>query len=99
MSTRHVQTELDEDEYEQFRNFADERGVSLKEAGREALIEWVESQQHVDPFDPAFTVLEELDDDLPETAETDAREESDTTDEWTGQDIDFKLAEAPDPSN
>ena len=30
--TKHVQTELDEEEYERFREFAEEHGLSLKEA-------------------------------------------------------------------
>ena len=37
--TKHVQTELNEDEYERFREFVREHGLSLKEAGHEALVE------------------------------------------------------------
>lgn len=37
--TKHVQTELREDEYERFRELAREHGLSIKEAGHEALIE------------------------------------------------------------
>jgi hypothetical protein len=94
--TKHVQTELTEDEYERFREFASEHGLSLKEAGHEALIEWIERQQQADPNDPAFTVLDNLEDgSLPETAETDARDEDDLVDEWNGSDESFTLAEDP----
>ena len=94
--TKHVQTELDEEEYEQFRKFANEHGLSLKEAGHEALIEWVERQQQADPNDPAFTVLDDLDDSaLQPTAQTDARAEDDPVDEWHGNDDSFVLAEEP----
>ncbi|WP_435130045.1 hypothetical protein [Halobaculum sp. D14] len=94
--TKHVQTELNEDEYERFREFASEHGLSLKEAGHKALIEWIERQQQADPNDPAFTVLDDLEDEsLPETAETDARDEDDLVDEWNGSDQSFTLAEDP----
>jgi hypothetical protein len=90
--TKHVQTELTEDEYERFRSFAQEHGLSLKEAGREAVIEWIERQQRADPNDRAFTVLEELEAaSLPDTAETDARKEDDLVDEWHGDDEPISL--------
>ena len=94
--TKHVQTELNEDEYERFREFASEHGLSLKEAGHEALIEWIERQQQADPNDPAFTVLDDLEDEsLPASAETDAREEGDLVDKWHGSDESFTLADDP----
>ena len=94
--TKHVQTELNEEEYERFREFAEEHGLSLKEASHEALIEWVERQQQADPNDAAFTVLDDLDDSsLPQTAQTDARKEDDLVDEWHGNDESFVLAEDP----
>ena len=94
--TKHVQTELDEDEYERFREFAREHGLSIKEAGHEALIEWIERRQQADPNDPAFTVLDELDaDSLPESAATDARDEDDLIDEWRGSEASFTLADDP----
>ena len=94
--TKHVQTELSEDEYERFREFAREHGLSLKEAGHEALIEWIERQQRADPNDPAFTVLDDLETDaLPASAETDAREEDDLVEEWDGSDESFTLADDP----
>lgn len=94
--TKHVQTELNEDEYERFREFAREHGLSLKEAGHEALIEWIERQQQADPNDPAFTVLDDLEDEpLPASAATDAHEENDLVDEWHGSDEPFTLADDP----
>ena len=94
--TKHVQTELNEDEYERFRKFAREHGLSLKEAGHEALVEWIERQQQADPNDPAFTVLDDLEDEsLPASAATDAREEDDLVEEWDGSDEPFTLADDP----
>jgi transcriptional accessory protein Tex/SPT6 len=94
--TKHVQTELSEDEYEQFREFAREHGLSIKEAGHEALVEWIERQQQADPNDPAFTVLDELEDEsLPESAATDARSEDDLVEEWDGSGESFTLADDP----
>lgn len=94
--TKHVQTELSEDEYERFREFAREHGLSLKEAGYEALIEWIERQERPDPHDPAFTVLDELGaESLPESAQTDARDEDDVVEEWHGTDESFTLADDP----
>lgn len=95
--TKHVQTELGEEEYELFREFARERGLSLKEAGHRALVDWIERQQQPDPNDVAFTALDDLDDDsLPPTAETDARDEDDLTEAWHGSDESFVLADDPD---
>ncbi|WP_158237432.1 hypothetical protein [Halegenticoccus soli] len=94
--TKHVQTELREDEYERFREFAREQGLSLKEAGQKALLEWIERQQRADPNDRAFTVLDELEgDSLPDTADTDARNEADLVEEWHGSDETFTLADDP----
>lgn len=94
--TKHVQTELEEGEYERFRELAREHGLSLKQASREALIEWVERQQQADPTDRAFTVPNELESDsVPESATTDTREEDDLYDEWHGSDGTFTLADDP----
>lgn len=92
--SKHVQTELDRDEYEAFREFARERGLTVKEAGHEALVSWIERQRRADPNDRAFTVLDELDD-LSAAAETDARLAADLVDEWTGDDVAFTLADDP----
>lgn len=91
-----VSTEPSEDEYERFREFAKEPGLSLKEAGHEALIEWIERQQRADPNDRAFTVLDELEvDSLPKSADTDARDEDDLVDEWHGSGEAFTLTDDP----
>lgn len=93
---KHVQTELTEDEYERFRQFASEQGLSLKEAGREALVSWIERQQQADPNDPAFTVLDELQElSFSESVETDARDEDDLVEEWHGDDVEFTVTENP----
>lgn len=83
---KHVQTALDSDEYESFRRLADEQGLSLKEAMREALAEWVERQRRVDPEDPAFTILEELEELSGHS--TDARHENDLVEAWDGETVD-----------
>lgn len=86
--TKHVQTELSEAEYEQFRELASERDLSLKEAGHEAMREWLERQRRADPDDPAFTVLESLDGaELPDAADTDASTEADLPGAWDGRDV------------
>lgn len=91
--SKHVQTELTEDEYEAFRAFVRERNLTVKEAGHEALVSWIERQRRADPQDRAFTVLDELEaDELPDSAQTDARREPDLIDEWDGDEVDFKLA-------
>lgn len=94
--TKHVQTELSEDEYDRFREFAREQGLSLKEAGHEAVVEWIERRRRPDPDDPAFTVLDELEDgSLPGSADTDASTEDDLVDDWHGEDASFRLADEP----
>ena len=94
--TKYVQTELNEGEYERFRKLAEEHGLSLKEAGHEAVLEWIERQQRTDSNDSAFTVLDELaDSSLSRTGQTDAREEDELVDEWHGTDEGFVLTEDP----
>lgn len=93
---KHVQTVLSEDEYERFRRFAREDGLSLKEAGRAALLEWIERQHRPDPRDPAFTVLDDMEVSDAD-ATTDAREEGDLVEEWRGDDAAFELSDDPSP--
>ena len=94
--TKYVQTELSEDDYEQFRKFAREHGLSIREAGREAVIEWIERQQQADPNDPAFTILDDLEDEARSaSAATDAHGEDDIVEEWHGSDESFTLADDP----
>lgn len=91
--TKHVQTELTEDEYEAFRAFVRGRNLTVKEAAHEALVSWIERQRRADFNDRAFTVLDELAAvESPERAETDARKQRDHIDEWDGDEVDFKLA-------
>jgi hypothetical protein len=95
-NTKHVQSELNRDEYERFREFAREHGLSLKEAGHEALLEWIERQQQADPNDPTFTVLDDIENEsLPASAATDAREEADLVEEWDNSDESLTLADDP----
>lgn len=100
---KHVQTVLTEDEYERFQRFAREAGLSLKEAGHQALVEWIERQHRPDPRDPAFTVLDGLDDAASggeaadSSATTDAREGDDLVEGWRGDDAAFTLADDPSP--
>lgn len=95
-ASKHVQTELDEEEYDTLRKFAEERDLTIKEACHKALVSWIERQRRADPGDRAFTVLDELDDDsLPSTAATDARHEDDPVDEWTGDDSELTLTDHP----
>lgn len=89
----HVQTELAPSEYEAFREFATERGLTVKEAVHEAVTDWIDRQRRADPADRAFTVLEELD--VESSAETDARQEADLVTEWSGDEVAFRLAEDP----
>lgn len=93
---KHVQTVLSEDEYARFRKFAREQGLSLKEAGRAALLEWIERQHRPDPRDPAFTVLDDMEA-SDAASSTHAREESDLVDEWRGEDAAFALSDDPSP--
>ena len=81
----HVQTELSSEEYRQFKSLAQERGISLTVALREAAEVWMEKQQNVDPNDPLFEILEQLDQEpLPDTPTTNAATEDDLVDDWTG---------------
>jgi hypothetical protein len=92
--TKHVQTELSEGEYERFREFANERGLSLKEAGHEAVLEWIERQQKPDPNDPAFAVLDERETPtIADSAATDVRTEADLVEKWPDSDESLTLAD------
>jgi hypothetical protein len=56
--TKVVQTELPSSRYELFKLAARERGMTIKEAAREALIEFTLRYQPVDQDDPLFAPLE-----------------------------------------
>lgn len=92
--SKHVQTELSTEEYEALRELADKLGMTVKEAGHEALVSWVESQQSPDPDDPAFTVLDDLDQGSSRVT-TDAREEDDVVTDWSGEDVKLELDDDP----
>lgn len=54
---RHVQGELKPHEYQELKRAAEKRGITLKEAAREALLEWVRSESGFDPGDPLFETV------------------------------------------
>lgn len=95
-----VQTELEMDEYWRVRDLAREQGLTVEDAVYQALVEWIERKQQLDPSDPAFTVHHGFKDDLPpRSTTTDARYISDTVDEWHGSDESLKLADDPSPNS
>ncbi|HET7323745.1 MAG TPA: hypothetical protein VFJ06_05380 [Halococcus sp.] len=82
----YVQTELSAEEYRRFKSLAEERGIPLTAALREAAEEWMEQQRRVDPNDPLFDILERLDEEsLPDTPRTNAATEDDLVDDWSGR--------------
>ncbi len=81
----HVQTELSAEEYHHFKSLAKERGISLTAALREAAEVWMEQQQEVDPDDPLFEILDQLDQEpVPDKPRTNAATEDDLIGEWSG---------------
>ncbi|MFW6437022.1 MAG: hypothetical protein ACOCYZ_05260 [Halococcoides sp.] len=67
--SRVVQTRLPENEYEQLRRVAEQEGLSLKDALRQAALEFTERQGKHDPSDPFFDgSVPETDDDTSLTA-------------------------------
>lgn len=93
----HVQTELTDEEYRHFKSLARERGLSLRSALHEAAEVWMKHQEQVDPDDPLFEILEQLDEESgPEQPRTNAAMEDDLVEEWDGSSVDIRLSEAPD---
>jgi hypothetical protein len=89
----HVQTELSDEMYRHFKSLAEERGLSLTAALREATEVWMEQQERVDPDDPLFEILDELDEEpKPERPRTNAAEEDDLVEEWEGSSADIQFA-------
>jgi hypothetical protein len=90
----HVQTEVSEEEYERLRTLAEERGLSIRDALREATELWIEKRDAVDPDDPLFdsveAVREASDRDRESTVLT---TEGDLVEEWTGDAEASRLAE------
>lgn len=94
----HVQTELSAEEYRHFKALARERGLSLTAALREAAGVWMEKQQEVDPDDPLFSILDRLDREPgPDVPRTNAADEDDLVEEWTGENVDIRPSGRPDP--
>ncbi|WP_254522803.1 hypothetical protein [Natrinema caseinilyticum] len=90
----HVQTELSEEEYRHFKSLAQEKGLSLTAALREATEVWMEKQKQVDPDDPLFEILEELDrEPEPDTPYTNAATEDDLVEEWSGNTVDIQFSD------
>lgn len=93
----HVQTELSDEEYRHFKSLAQERGLSLTSALREAAEVWMEKQERVDPDDPLFEILEELDQTpVPEKPRTNAAREDDIVEEWSGSTVGVRFLDASD---
>ncbi|EMA42429.1 hypothetical protein C448_10722 [Halococcus morrhuae DSM 1307] len=89
----HIQTELSDEEYDHFKSLADERGLSLTAALREAAEVWMEQQQ-IDPDDPLFDILDQLDQEpMPEKPRTNAAREDDLIDDWEGATAGIRCSE------
>ena len=92
----HVQTELPGEEYSHFKSLADERGISLTTALREAAEVWMEQQQQVDPDDPLFDILDQLDhESVPDKPRTNAATEADLVDDWDGATAGIQFSKNP----
>lgn len=91
----HVQTEVSEEEYARLRALARERGLSIREALREATERWIEDHATIDSTDPIFTTVDRVRDDSasggrePTTVTT----EDDLVDEWRGDAERYRLAD------
>ncbi len=82
--SKHVQTELTNEEYQKFKTLAEERGLSLTAALHEAVEQWMENRHEVDPNDALFDVLSELDQEpAPGAPRTNATTEADLIEEWS----------------
>ncbi|WP_256686153.1 hypothetical protein [Halococcus qingdaonensis] len=91
-----IQTELSDEEYDHFKSLADERGLSLTAALREAAEVWMEQQQRTNPDDPLFDILAQLDQEpLPENPRTNAATEGDLIDDWDGATVGIRCSENP----
>ena len=92
--TTHIQTEVTEETYDAFRRLAHERGLSIRAALQEATEAWVEHERQVDPDDPLFElVADAAGESLPDTARTNASDEDDLIDDWSGDASDTELAD------
>lgn len=95
--TTHMQTEVTEETYDAFRRLAHERGLSIRAALQEATEAWVERERQVDPDDPLFALVADAagaaGESLPDTARTNASDEDDLIDGWSGDASDIELAD------
>ena len=51
---KYIQTELDRHSYSELKNTAEKLGISIKEAIREAVLDWVREKSGFDEKDPFF---------------------------------------------
>ncbi len=51
---KYIQSELDRHIYSELKNTAEKKGISIKEAIREAVLEWVRDKSGFDKKDPFF---------------------------------------------
>lgn len=51
---KYIQTELDKHNYTDLKKTAEKQGISIKEAIREAVMEWVREKSGFDEKDPFF---------------------------------------------
>lgn len=54
---KHVQSQLKSQEYIELKKTVEREGITLKEATREALLEWIRSKSGFDPEDPLFETI------------------------------------------
>lgn len=91
----HFQTELSDEKYRHFKSLARERGLSLTAALREATEVWMAKQERVDPDDPLFEILDELDrEPRPEKPRTNAAQADDPIEEWSGSAAEPEFSDA-----
>jgi hypothetical protein len=51
---KHIQSELEPHEYVEFKRAAKKKGITLKEAAREAIVEWTREEAGFNMEDPFF---------------------------------------------
>lgn len=91
----HIQTEVSDDEYERLRALAEERGLSIREALRQAAEMWIERQEAIDPEDAAFTTVESVREETVNRTRpsTHAVTEDDLVEEWSGDADSYRLVD------
>ncbi len=56
MQRKVAQTELEPGEYRTFAKTAEKKGLTIKEALRQAALMWVQEESGIDPSDPIFDI-------------------------------------------